>query len=76
MYKKECANPNCDVFVLKLGKTDGGHCELELELRTPKIPNAQMPMITQTAQTYEKDFNADFNGNKQGKAARRGKWNL
>lgn len=59
--------------MIRLGKTKGAHSEIELELRTPKSPTAQMPVFTQTAQTYEEEFNEVYNGNKHGKASGKGK---
>lgn len=51
--------------MIKLGKTKGTRSEIELELRTPKGPTARVPLITQTAQTYEEEFKEEYNGNKQ-----------
>lgn len=47
----------------------GAQSEIELELRTPKCSTTKMPVITQTAQTYEAEFSEEYNGNKRKKSS-------
>lgn len=59
--KKGCADSDTDVFILKIGskKTDkkGRKNEIELEMRTPKIPDLEAKkMETREIQVDEKDF--------------------
>lgn len=70
MCKKGCSDPNVDVFVLKLGKNQGDCLanNIEIELRTPKSPTAEVRYQTTMAQTYEEEFTEAYNGNKSGKA--------
>lgn len=65
-------DPHLDVFVLKLDKHHGvlKNSLIELELRTPKSPTADIPKGTQFAQTYEEDFSEAYTGNKKPVAAK------
>lgn len=76
--KKDCSNPTCDVFLLKLGNSNASGKktnQIELELRTPKSPAASlsMPKDTRAAQTYEEDFGEPYGASKPITAAKGGK---
>lgn len=57
------------MFVLKLGK-NGDVLQannIEIELRTPKSPTAEVRYQTTQAQTYEEEFTEKYKLNKSGK---------
>lgn len=59
LTRKECDNPNVDVFVLKIGKKKNKNSKntIELELRTPKGP--EFPVLeTKGIQVFEEEFSA------------------
>lgn len=66
--KKASANPNFDVFVLKLPPTDEVNLDdrVELEIHTPRSPTAPAVCAATLTQTYEEDFCEKYVGDAKG----------
>lgn len=64
LCRKGCADPDSDVFILKIGKKNsikkGQQNEIEIEMRTPKGPDNEVrKMETREVQVDEKEFEVE-----------------